>query len=272
MAWILWTMVYLFNALDHSRPGPMPPERRRAVVIGACPAGISAAYHLGEHSLLLDQRDTLEDSHDRSNDFPMGTARGGAVGAESPAAEGQRPGVSPTERKALFISCSSSKLIHIERWRPPDHGSQPRDDEHSGPSSAMALIPLLRGEVRLGSCVVRISPSAHMLELADGHRIIYDKLLSAIPLAALARLVMHEVPGRVRCDEILRYWLGEHDVELADSATQDYFGDLDDFAAGRRVATLIEHALDLKFGRSPGRHGGGKLFEPRIVTAAPAMP
>ena len=120
--------------------------------------------------------------------------------------------------------------------------------------------------------MVRVSPSAHLLELANGHRIVYDKLLSTVPLAALARLVMHDMPERVRCDEILRYWLGEHDVETADGATQEYFGDIDDFSAGKRVASLIEHDLDSKFGKSSGRHRGGKLFQPRIVAAAPAMP
>ena len=75
-------MVYQLKTDLRPAMQPIPPERRRAVIIGAAAAGISAAYHLGEHCLLLDQRDELEGSHDRSNDFPMGTARGGALGAQ----------------------------------------------------------------------------------------------------------------------------------------------------------------------------------------------
>jgi hypothetical protein len=265
-------MVYLSNADLNPVARRAPPERRRAVVIGAGPAGICAAYHLGEHSLLLEQRNELEDSHDHSNDFPLGFARGGAVGAQGAGAEGERSGgVSREERKALFISCSSAGLTHIERWRPPDLNT-PSRDEHAAPPSALALMPLLRGEVRLGSCVVRISPGQHLLELADGHRIVYDKLLSTVPLAVLARLVMHEMPERVRNDEILRYWLGENDVESVDPATQEYFGDTDDFSAAKRVAALIQNALTRKFGKASGTTHVVPLFEPRLVTAAPAMP
>jgi UDP-galactopyranose mutase len=35
------------------------PEERRAVIIGAGPTGLSAAYHLGESSLLLEQNETV---------------------------------------------------------------------------------------------------------------------------------------------------------------------------------------------------------------------
>jgi hypothetical protein len=277
-------MVYLLNAAASPTPRPVPPERRRAVVIGASPAGISAALHLGEHSLLLERRNTLEDAHDHSHDFPLGSARSGTVGREDPGADGQRQGVSTAERRTLFISCSSGsgtgandrKLIHIERWRPPELAASPPPDDFSDLPSGRALVPLLRGELRLGVCVVRISPVAHLLDLADGRKILYDKLLSTLPLSTMARLVMHELPRRVRCDEILRYWLGEHDVELADRDTQDYFGDVDDFSAGKRIANQIEHALVAKFGKSSSytRTRGHRLFEPQLVrkSAAPTTP
>jgi hypothetical protein len=277
-------MVYLLNAVESDSPRPAPPERRRAVIIGATAAGLSAALHLGEHSLLLERRNTLEDSHDHANDVPLGAARGRAVGLEEIAAGGERSGVSASERKALFISCSFTagageadrKLIHIERWRPPELAPSPLRDEFADLPSGRALIPLLRGELRLGACVIRISPAARLLDLADGRTIHYDKLLSTLSMSTMARLVMHEVPRHVRCDEILRYWLGEHDVELADRATQDYFGDVDDFSAGKRVATQMGHALAMKFGKRSGRTRahGIRLFEPQLVqkSAAPAMP
>jgi hypothetical protein len=262
-------MGYLFKAADPSATRCVPPERRRVVVIGAGVAGISAAWHLGEHCLLLEQRGDLEDSHDHTHDFTLGAARGGALGPEGLAPESPRPGLSTKERKALFISCSSSRLIYIERWRPPEFTPPASRDEFSEPPSVRALVPLLRAELRFGQRVVRICPSKHLIEMSNGHRIVFDQLLSTLPMPAMARLVMHELPARVRCDEILRYWLGEHDIELADRATQEYYGDLDDFAAGKRIAAQIDHALKSKFG---GGARGGRLFEPRIVRAAPAIP
>jgi hypothetical protein len=262
-----------------ARVPPPLPQRRRAVVIGGDRTGISAAFHLGEQCLLIERRACLEDSHDHSNDFPMGSASRGTLGAEANGADREKRSVSTAERRALFISCSSSagsgahdqKLIHIERWRPPEF-TPATVDEHVPPPSARALIPLLRGEQRLGARVVRISPLKHLIELEDGTQILYDKLLSTLDLAALARLVMHELPARVRCDEILRYWLAENDVEVADPATQDYFGDADELSAGRRVAELIATALQLKFsrGRRPAR--GSRLFEPRLVEPRPLEP
>jgi hypothetical protein len=263
-----------------ARVPPPAPLRRRAVVIGGDRTGISAAFHLGEHCLLIDRRVFLEDSHDDPQYFPMGTASRGALGTEAPSADRKQQDVSSTERRALFISCSSSaggahdqKLIHIERWRPPSFTPMPVED-HSGPLSVGALIPLLRGEVRLDTRVVRISPSRHLIELAGGGRIVYDKLLSTMKLSSLARMVSHELPVRVRCDEILRYWLGENDVEVADRATQDYFGDYDEIAAGKRVAGQITAALQLKFRRGSRWVRGARLFEPRLVkdVAAHAMP
>jgi hypothetical protein len=261
-------MVYLFKAAVTAATRCVPPERRRVVVIGAGVAGISAAWHLGEHCLLLEQRGELEDSNDLTHDLTLGTARGGALGREGLAAESSRQGVSARERKALFISCGTPKLTYIERWRPPEFTPPPSRDEFAEPPSVRALVPLLRAELRFGERVLRISPSEHLIELSSGHRIVFDQLLSTLPMPAMARLVMHELPARVRCDEILRYWLGENDIELADRATQEYYGDPDDFAAGKRIAGQIDHALKSKFG---GGARVGRLFEPRIVRASPAI-
>jgi UDP-galactopyranose mutase len=38
---------------------PSPPSRHRVVIMGAGPTGLSAAYHVGEESLLLEQNDTV---------------------------------------------------------------------------------------------------------------------------------------------------------------------------------------------------------------------
>jgi hypothetical protein len=253
---------------------PATPERRRILVIGAGPTGMSAAFHLGEHCLLLERRDSLEDSHDCSHDFPLGSAYGGGLGDEDPDPDGYGPPVSADEKKALFISCSSGAsagksehtLIHIERWRPPNLAAPKPATASLMPPSVRTLRPLLRGELRLNSLVVRVAPEAHLLELANGHRIIYDKLVSTLPLYITELLATRDLPAHVRRDETLRYWLSEHDIEVADRTTQDFYGDLDDFAAGKRIAEHLGHSLALKFGGAghpkPSRT---HLFQPRLV-------
>jgi hypothetical protein len=241
------------------------------LIIGAGPTGMSAAFHLGEHSLLLERRDSLEQLHDYSNDFPMGTAHGGVVGGEDSGADGDGF-AQPVQNKTLFISCSSRTqadtgehtLIHVERWQPPDLAKQ--SVELRASPSVRTLKPLLRGELRLGATVTRIAPAAHLLELADGHRYVYDKLVSTLTLAATEQLATHDLPGHVRRDESLRYWLSEHDVEVVDRTMQDFYGDLDEFAAGRRVAEQIGLAMEAKFGKTsrPGTRGA-RLFQPRLV-------
>jgi hypothetical protein len=246
------------------------PERRRALIIGAGPTGMSVAFHLGEHSLLLERRDSLEHHHDYSHDLPMGIAHGGVVGGEDPGAD--RHGFA--EAKTLFISCSSHttadaddhSLIHVERWRPPEIAPPPERNELGAPPSIRTLRPLLRGELRMGAHVIRVSPSLHLVELADGHRIVYDKLVSTLSLAANELLVASDLPPHVRLDETLRYWLSDHDIEVADRATQDHYGDLDEFAAGKRIADQVGQALAMKFARSGrSRMNGPRLFKPRLV-------
>jgi hypothetical protein len=261
-----------------------PPERKRALIIGAGPTGMSTAFHLGEHSLLLERQNTLERLHDYSHDFAMGATHGGAVGGEDGGADGDGFAPNPAfKNKALFISCSSRTqadtgehtLIHVERWRPPDLATPRPRGALLAPPSVRTLRPLLRGELCLGATVTRIAPAAHLVELADGHRYVYDKLVSTLTLAATEQLVTRDLPGHVRRDESLRYWLSEHDVEVVDRTMQDFFGDLDEFAAGRRVADQIGQALAQKFGKARDASVRGmRLFEPRLVrpSVAPSMP
>lgn len=275
-------MVYLLKSFASSAVRPAPPQRRRTIVIGGGPTGISAAFHLGEHSLLLERRDSLEDSHDHSRNLPLGATRGGALGPEDAGADGQRSGTSVTERKALFIACSTTgetpagkdNLIHVARWQPPALGPSPASDEFDDDNrreigSLRGLVPLLRGELRLGANVVRVSPSLHMLELADGSRFVYDKLLSTVPIVELASLVMHEMASRVSHAEFFSYWLSEYDIEVADRATQICHGDVDEIAAGKRVAALINRSLA---GRFQARRRGSSFFAPRLVKGAAATP
>ena len=166
-----------------------PPQRKRVIVIGAGPTGMSTAFHLGEHSLLLERQNTLERFHDYSHDFAMGAAHGGAMGGEDGGADGDGLAANRSiQNKALFISCSSRTqadtgehtLIHVERWRPPDLATPRPRGALLAPPSVRTLRPLLRGELCLGAKVTRIAPAAHLVELADGHRYVYDKLVSTL--------------------------------------------------------------------------------------------
>jgi hypothetical protein len=236
------------------------------VVIGAGPAGMAAAFHLGEHSLLIDRHESLDDIDDESPTVPM---------APPPS------GISTAGRKSLFVSCSSTggaargarKLIHLARWQAPEWSPTPERDEHAFAPTARALAPLLRGELRLATAAVRVTPSQHLLELADGGCIVYDTLLSTISLSLLAGMAMHELPAHVRNNDGLRWWLSENDIEVADRATQVCCGDVDGFAAAKRIAERINTALVQRFGGG-GRAmwHGPKVFEPRLVgKTAPVM-
>jgi hypothetical protein len=249
------------------------------LIIGAGPTGMSTAFHLGEHSLVLERRNSLEHFNDYSHDLEMGTAHGGAVGDENAGADGHGP---PAALKTLFITCGTQgsaesrdqTLIHVARWRPPDL-APPGQERTLVPPSVRTLRPLLRGELRMGAHVVRVVPETHLAELADGHRIVYDKLVSTLSLAATERLVTHDLPGYLGRDESLRSWLGEHDIEVVDRKIQEYFGDLDEFAAGKRVANLVGHALTEKYGITKRTKASGiRLFKPRLVnaSAAPSTP
>jgi glycine/D-amino acid oxidase-like deaminating enzyme len=269
-------MVHLLSAFAHSAPRPMPPQRRRVIIIGAGAAGISAAFHLGEHSLLLERRKTidqnLENTIDQPHHLPLGNTRARALGLEDRRADGERPGVSIDERQALTGRHRKGihPLIHFQvaRWEPPELSVNRTDRQgvDSEGADGRALIPLLSGELRFGAEVARISPLHRLVELADGTRYVYDKLLSTIPLMALTELVLAQLPWRIRCDETLRYWLNARDIEVTDAATRLCHGDADGVAAGKRIADLIRRALAEKFpvGTTSG-FVGKKLFQPRLV-------
>ena len=231
---------------------------------------MSTAFHLGEHSLLLDRRNSLEYFHDYSHDLEMGTADGRVVGDENAGAD--------SHGSAAQNAAAQSRehtLIHVARWRPPNLAPPTLAGTLGVPPSVRTLRPLLRGEVRMGAHVVRVVPAEHLVELADGHRLIYDKLVSTLSLAAIEQLVAHDLPCHVRLGESLRFWLSEQDIEVLDRMIQEYYGDLDEFAAGKRVAEQVAQALAEKYGKAKRSKAPGKrLFEPRLVgvSAAPHAP
>jgi UDP-galactopyranose mutase len=60
------------------------------------------------------------------------------------------------------------------------------------------FLPLLKGELRLDSEVVEISPAHHAVKLAGGETLPYEHLVSTMPLPQLVAALGSEAPARVR--------------------------------------------------------------------------
>jgi glycine/D-amino acid oxidase-like deaminating enzyme len=288
-------MIVAFPSRSDVADTGLAPERRRIVIIGAGAAGMTAALHIGAHSVLIERRTQIgADTHsqaglvakggidDRTSSFPLGVANAGAAGAQDRGADRKRQGLSTWERQAVAGACTSDhreaggegsedgQPVVISRWIPPRLDPP---DEASGSAdpreSLRSLVPLLRGELRLGAQVTRIAPATHRIELADGRSIVYDKLVSCVDAVALIGLLQPELPDRIRTHQGLLYWLAARDVELLDDSTQFLYGDLDSFAAGRRVAETVKRALAQKFRpASESFVRGEKLFTPRLVRSS----
>jgi UDP-galactopyranose mutase len=68
------------------------------------------------------------------------------------------------------------------------------------------FLPHLRGELKLNARVVRITPSEHAVQMADGSSYCYEQLISTMPLPVLVRLIGDEAPRRIRAAaEALRH-------------------------------------------------------------------
>jgi hypothetical protein len=148
-------------------------------------------------------------------------------------------GVTSFERHAL---CEV-----VTRWDPPELTGTPCD-----------LPDLTSAETRLGVSVNSINVYERRLGLSTGESFVYDKLISALQPRDLQSLLKDPVPARIRSDEALRYWLNGRDIELIDSATQRFHGDVDGQAAGQRVAECIRRVMMAKYTGKP-------LFQPRLV-------
>jgi UDP-galactopyranose mutase len=60
------------------------------------------------------------------------------------------------------------------------------------------FLPYLKGDVRLNSKVVRVSPSRHTVTLSDGAELAYEHLISTMPLPLLVSQIGDEAPAEIR--------------------------------------------------------------------------
>jgi UDP-galactopyranose mutase len=60
------------------------------------------------------------------------------------------------------------------------------------------FLPQLKGELRLETKVVEVSPSRHTVTLSDGTTVPYEFLISTMPLPALIKVIGSEAPNDVR--------------------------------------------------------------------------
>lgn len=203
------------------------PQRRRAIVIGATEAGISAAFHLGVQSMLVEQRDIV-----------------------IPAS-----GITPAERAALGV----------QRWTLPELTNESPSSTGTWTDLLSAIRTLTSAETRLGVRVTAIDTMARRIDVSTGESFVYDKLISTLRIPDLQTLIVDEKPGRIYSAESWRYWFIDRDIELLDQSTQQFWGDIDGQAAGRRVAETVHRAMTLKY--SPKRESRpAALFQPRIVS------
>jgi len=147
-----------------------PSDHRRAIVIGAGPAGLSTAYHLDKDSLLLEQHERVGGSCRSFEEQGFTFDHGGLdMLSDHPYVRGMYSmlGGANGARRGLQTLMNG-------------------------------FLPQLRGQLRLGARVTRVVPSKHLVALADGTSYQYDKLVPTIPLPTLVDLLGEEAPTRVR--------------------------------------------------------------------------
>lgn len=203
------------------------PQRRRVIVVGATEAGVSTAFHLGVKAMLIEQRDVV--SH--------------------------AAGVTSAERAALGV----------QRWTLPELSDEAPSSTGTWTDLLSAIRTLTSAETRLGVRVTGIDTMAHRIDVSTGESFVYDKLVSTLRIPDLQSLIVDEKPGRIYSPESWRYWFIDRDIELLDQSTQQFWGDIDGQAAGRRVAETVHRAMTTKY--SPQRESRpAALFQPRIVS------
>jgi len=197
------------------------------VILGAGPTGLSAAYHYGAGSILLEREARVGGSCRSIEDTGFTFDHGGHIMFSND------PQVQELYRLLLGDNVhwqERDAWIHTDDgyrvWNAPLSESDtsslservPLPDRHSnsgeqsiGPSARFGyplrggfqalmngFLPLLRGDLVLHANVARVAAREHVVTLHDGRRFRYDVLISTLPLPVLVAAIGDDAPADVR--------------------------------------------------------------------------
>ncbi len=205
-------------------------SRARAVVLGAGPTGLSAAYHLGAGALLVERQVRVGGwcRSVQSGGFTFDMA-GHVMFSSDPYVRDMHalllgdnvhwqtceawmyaggtytryPFEEAVRRLHTIGRCATPS--RWEDFSTDDGPGTRRSGERCGyprrggfQAMMDGFLPHLRGELRLGAEVAALSPSRHALRLQYGPEVGYDFLVSTIPLPELVRCIGDEAPAEIR--------------------------------------------------------------------------
>ena len=196
-------------------PTPATSSGAPCVVLGAGPTGLSAAYHYGPGSILLEREPkvggwcrSIEDTgftfdhagHVMFSDEPYvqdlyRLLLGDNIHWQEPEAWIYSNGVHT--RYPFLEEVIEGALQPVPKPMGPDarFGYPLR----GGFQALMnGFLPLLRGDLLLQADVERVSPLLRVATLKDGRRFHYDTLISTLPLPVLIASMGDEAPAEVR--------------------------------------------------------------------------
>ncbi|RZI40254.1 glycosyltransferase [Herbaspirillum sp. HC18] len=189
----------------------------RTGIIGAGPAGLSAAYHLGHDAVLL-EKNPMVGGRCRSikdNGFTFDLAGRTMLSGDPYVLEmvelllgsniRWQDCVTSIYGKTGYACYSLQDALH---GLPPEvieecaaFGMETRCGYplRGGLQALVSgFVPHIKGTIELNAEVARISPKQRIMTMCDGRRYQYDNLISTIPLPELARMTGDEAPEEVR--------------------------------------------------------------------------
>jgi protoporphyrinogen oxidase len=180
------------------------------LILGAGPTGLSAAYHYGSNSVVVEREAKPGGSCRSIEDTGFTFDFAGHVMLSDD------PYVQDLYRLLLGDN------VHWQEYnawiysdgtytRCPSQGAPPHAQSPTRVAARFGyplrggfqalmngFLPLLRGELVLGASVERVSPPARSVTLADGRHYRYDALVSTLPLPKLIEAIGDETPADIR--------------------------------------------------------------------------
>ena len=187
---------------------PAAPARAACLILGAGATGLSAAYHHGAGSLLLERESAVGGGCRSIEDTGFTFDYGGHVMASDD------PYVQELYRLLLGDNVHWQET---EAWM-CDHGEYARYAAEAVGNGVLpsgqtrfgyplrggfqalmdGFLPLLRGDLLLHAEVRRVSPLLRTVTLADGRHFRYETLVSTLPLPVLVAAMGDEAPAEIR--------------------------------------------------------------------------